>query len=127
MKRTSLVLHAALVTVLAATGCGSDDDVPTRSSDLATLSGACEALLGEDGESGLVSALVAVHEEALEERQIVQEDLFAIVVDGPEELRDPAGELVDVLDDPGLYFEDGQHDADVQAAFDRIDGVCEGV
>lgn len=114
--------------LLMASACGGDDaapadDDPTQAD---TEAGVCETLLGADlAGGGLVDEVFEVHTAPLEERFSTQDALFTIVVEGPEDLTDPVGTLVDYLDDPAVYIEDGQPSDTVEEALQMIHTACE--
>lgn len=56
--------------------------------------------------------------------QGVQGKLFEIVADGPDELSDPVGVLVDFLDDQKAYLDDGKPNQTVRNAVARIKRTC---
>ena len=135
----------AIIVVVAAlglAGCGSSDSdqdapsspatssaaapssaAPTSSGDPATLDGGCDILLGD--EDLLEAALAAGEGDDAAERQRVQDRLFTIVSAKNDSLADPVGQLVDYLDDPSAYVEDGELDASVTTAESDIRETCD--
>jgi hypothetical protein len=135
---------AIMVTVaaLGLAGCGASDSdgetpsspatsaaapptsaAPASSGDPATLEGGCDILLGD--EDLLAAALAAGEGDDAAERQRVQERLFTIVSAKNESLADPVGQLVDYLDDPSAYVEDGELDASITTAEADIGATCD--
>jgi|GEM_PF-3957958 len=99
------------------TACGDDSDpTPTTSSAAA---GPCDRLVGD---GGLVEQALAVTEP--QDGSGIQGELFDIVANGPAELQDPVGQLVDFLDDPQTYLTDGQPDETVTSAVAEIEAAC---
>lgn len=133
MNRSSILLRglvAAPLVLAALTACGADDEPAATSSSAASSSTTdsgqapdpCDMLMGDDG---LVAQTFAVADRPLDERGPVQEALFDIVVADPPGLGDPAGQLVDFLDDPEAYEPlDGGPEDVVTAARDAITAAC---
>ncbi len=136
MKRIAVTL--ACVAVLAS-GCGSSDSggssdkpasEPTTSSsaaaDPATLAGACEILVGKEHAVDDAMTFPKAKESAADAafRQDVQQRLFSVVTANNKELTDPAGQLVDFLDDPDEYIEDGKPVAIITRAVSKIRSTC---
>lgn len=119
--------------VLGVAGCGSSDSssdgasggaatgAPTTA-DPSTLEGGCEILLGDER---VLDATLEAAEGDDAERSRVQERLFAIVAAENDSLGDAAGQLVDYLDDPSAYVEDGELSADVSAAVADVRETCD--
>ncbi|KRB78532.1 hypothetical protein ASE01_04535 [Nocardioides sp. Root190] len=129
-KRSSTKGAGALLVLgiaLAATGCGSEEE-PARdevSADSDPLAKDCALLVGEDG---LVDQALA-HADgtdaiAVAEREATQQGLFQVVSEGAPELSDPAGQLVDFLDDVTTYVSSEDLMAEVRDAADEIDRTC---
>jgi hypothetical protein len=128
--RTAVLVAASCVVVL--TGCGASEDADDASTTPSAASPAavpkldpddpCAALVGDDG---LVDRALAGADLTAEERGPVQDALFAVVAAGPADLQDPAGQLVDYLDDPAAYQPlDGGPDDAVTEAADSIRDTC---
>jgi hypothetical protein len=127
------LLLAACVLGLAA--CGTSDDAEARNPAPGSSSASptfdvpdvdpgkpCPALLGDDGLVALALGGLDLDED---ERAQVQDALFEIVLAGPADLQDPAGQLVDYLDDPPEYQPlDGGPDDIVTAAATAIRTGC---
>ncbi len=122
----------ATTCVVVLAGCGASEDADDASATPGAASPAtvpsldpddpCAALVGEDG---LVARALAGADLTAEERGPVQDALFAVVAAGPAALQDPAGQLVDYLDDPAAYQPlDGGPDDAVTEAADSIRDTC---
>ncbi|NRQ51309.1 hypothetical protein [Aeromicrobium stalagmiti] len=146
MQRAHLVGGLVLLAAMT-TGCTSSDDGEASSGDTApstestaaakvspkTLEGACSLLVGpaaryvDDalaaGEAVRTSGGALANVDRATE---VQNQLFTVVAEGPAELKDPAGQLVDYLDDPEAYVEAGDLDPLVTEAAVEIKKTCEG-
>lgn len=127
--RRTPIRAAAVLATLVLSACGSADpgsrDDSSASDATTTPSGADEACARLTGQDGLVARALAVADRPLEERGPVQDELFQVVASGPAELQDPAGQLVDYLDDPSAYEPlDGGPDDVVTAAQDDIAATC---
>lgn len=130
-RRTSGPLALLLAAPLLLAACSGSDDGPrgsdepsasTSGSASLTLARACRELVGDDG---LVARSLEAAEAPAAERQVLQDRLFAIVSAGPAALQDPAGTLVDFLDDPGAYQPlDGEDGDLVTAAASEIRDTC---
>jgi major membrane immunogen (membrane-anchored lipoprotein) len=132
--------RAVLATAIAATllsGCGSSDSSgdpavkpgTNRSTpDPATLAGACDILVGEGRAVQEALGFPRKNESSADEalRFEIQEQLFSVVVANNKDLADPAGQLVDFLDDPEAYIENGELAPIVLRAFSDIRETCEG-
>lgn len=132
------------IAALAVAGCGSSDSdgeegstapsssapskpapssaAPTSDADPATLEGGCDILLGDEG---ILDAALSITTSDDPDRARVQDRLFAIVTAENESLADAAGQLVDYLDDPAEYIEDGEPDASVTTADADIRETCD--
>ncbi|MET0449147.1 MAG: hypothetical protein ABW004_12095 [Aeromicrobium sp.] len=100
-----------------------ESDDGEAATDPATLEGGCEILLGDDG--ALDAALAFRDSGDDDERTRVQERIFAIVTAENESLADPAGQLVDYLDDPDAYIEDGKLSSTITTAVSDIRETCD--
>lgn len=105
---------------------GSDPATPAPTSPAASaatgaLGTACADLL-DDG--GLVQQALDLADAEPQDGTGVQGRLFAIVSDGPDQLSDPVGQLVDFLDDQEAYVEDGHLSSSVTDAVTRIGKIC---
>ena len=103
-----------------------EDDSTSASADPATVAGACEILVGKDHTLDAAMAFPKQNESSADKalRGEVQERLFSIVVANNKELADPAGQLVDFLDDPEEYIEDGKPVALITDAVAKIRSTC---
>jgi hypothetical protein len=103
-----------------------EDDSTSASADPATVAGACEILVGKDHTLDDAMAFPKQKESAADKalRGDVQERLFSIVAANNEELADPAGQLVDFLDDPEEYIEDGKPVTLITDAVAKIRSTC---
>lgn len=117
-------------------GCGTSDGgdpaakpgISLSSPDPATLAGACDILVGEGRAVQDALGFPRKKESSADKvlRDEVQEQLFSVVVANNKDLADPAGQLVDFLDDPEAYVENGQLSPTVLRAFSDIRETCEG-
>ncbi len=132
MRRTLAVL--ALITLPLASACSSSDVAPAPNpaeptsqapadvdADPTTVEGACAILVGPEA---LVDVVLSFPDERDVEqdadlRETTQQELFEIVAADLPDLSDPAGELVDYLDDPEAYAPE-----DLTAAVDTIRTTC---
>lgn len=123
MRRLGVLLAVLLLTAL--TACSDDEPKPSPSPDPTSATGrlgdACDRLLGV--EDLVQQALDLANGEPLN-GQGVQGKLFEIVADGPDELSDPVGVLVDFLDDQKAYLDDGKPNKTVRDAVARIERTC---
>ena len=134
MRRLGAVLAAAVLVVVG--GCSGDDGPkagsdpassaptsPAASASAATgaLGTACSDLL-DDG--GLVQQTLDLADAEPQDGAGVQAKLFAIVSDGPKQLSDPVGQLVDFLDDQEAYIKDGHLDESITDAVTAIGKAC---
>lgn len=132
------------IAALGLAGCGSSDSAgeedgtapsssvpstpapssaaPTSDADPATLEGGCDILLGDEG---ILDAALAITTSDDPDRERVQNRLLAIVSAENDSLADPAGQLVDYLDDPAEYIEDGEPDVSVTTADADIRETCD--
>jgi hypothetical protein len=125
----SIVMTALL---LSSCGSGSDGSGSDRSSrspttnDPATVEGACRIML--DGPDDLLRQTLSFPRpksaSAARLSSTIQEQLFTIVASGQETLAEPVGVLVDFLDDPRAYSEDGKLDDSITEAADTIRRTC---
>lgn len=134
MKRA--VLATAIAAVLMS-GCGTSDSsgdpavspgTNLSSPDPVTLAGACDILVGE-GRAVQEALGFPRKQESSADRVLrgeIQEQLFSVVVADNKDLADPAGQLVDFLDDPEAYVENGQLSSTVLQAFSSIREICKG-
>ncbi|MET0929362.1 MAG: hypothetical protein ABWX74_07580 [Aeromicrobium sp.] len=143
-QRGGSVAVMMAIAVLGVASCGSSAsdggtatapttspaDVPTTepastpsTADPATLEGGCEILLGDEGVLDAALAFPESDDDA--ERTRVQERLFAIVAAENDSLGDPAGQLVDYLDDPAAYIVDGELSSTITAAEADIRETCD--
>ncbi|ALX06260.1 hypothetical protein AERYTH_16925 [Aeromicrobium erythreum] len=124
----------AVIGLALLTGCGGTSGTesgaadasasPSASATVPSLdpSNPCPALTGDDG---LVDRALAGADLSGDERQSLQDTLFAVVSSGPKDLQDPVGQLVDYLDDPEAYQPlDGGSDDEVTAAAKAIRSAC---
>jgi hypothetical protein len=98
-----------------------------RSDDPATLAGGCAILTGESGAMAQALKYPIENEPPADEqrRSEIQNRLFAIVTANNPKLADPAGQLVDYLDDPEAYVaEDGRLVDLITEAVDAIKKAC---
>lgn len=128
----------ALIAILGVTaGCSSDDSSPERPSETETVSSgpttledACGLLLGPEDmlveDTLTVGSAIAKGDSSgdTDRVSIVQNKLFELVVDGPAKLQDPAGTLVDYLDDPAEYADGDGVSSTITEAVDDIETVC---
>jgi hypothetical protein len=138
MKRIAITL--ACIAILAS-GCGSSDSSgnpdeqpgsePTSSAsaaaaDPATHAGACEILVGKEHAVDDAMTFPKAKETAADAtfREEVQQQLFSVVTANNKELADSAGQLVDFLDDPEEYIEDGKPVAIITQAVSKIRSTC---
>lgn len=105
-----------------------EDSTKSATADPATLAGACDILVGEGRAVQEALGFPRKKESSADEtrRGQIQDRLFTVVVAGHKDLADPAGQLVDFLDDPEEYVEDGQLSPSVLRAFSDIRETCEG-
>lgn len=100
---------------------------PAAKPDPATRTGACQILRGDDELVEQVLAVASLTPDQREDEDIdgMQERLMAVVFSHTTRLWKPAGELVDFLDDPGLYVErDGSLKEHVARAAADIERIC---
>lgn len=91
--------------------------------DPATLEGACQILLGDGFAEDAVTAVGK-----LESDYLLQERLMAVVYGFTPKVWEPAGQLVDFLDDPKWFVDaDGRVEPKVIAAVDDIRRACRTV
>lgn len=130
-------LTAAALILFVVSGCGNDgpgqgslpeDGSPAQSSaaNPATLAGGCAMLVGDDDLVRRALNFPRDPESASDERlrYEIQEALFSIVLAGHKKLSDPAGQLVDFLDDPEAYLEGDQPGTAITAAIAEIREAC---
>lgn len=110
-------------------------DSDEKSVDPGAVGGACKLLI-EDEVLAETLTYPKEHETAADEsqRSLLQDQLFSIVTADMEaspdesstraDLADSAGQLVDFLDDPEVYVEDGKLTSDVAAAVAKIKKIC---
>jgi hypothetical protein len=99
-------------------------DAATTTADPATRAGACAILVGPHD---LVGAALEVTDRSSaneEETARLQDELMAVVEARTRGLDAAAGQLVDYLDDPSGYYQDGELAAEVARARDRIHALC---
>lgn len=110
-------------------------DSDEKSVDPGTVEGACKLLIEDEV---LAETLTYPKDRAAaadeSQRSLLQDQLFSIVTAGIEaspdesspqaEVADSAGQLVDFLDDPNEFVEDGKLSSDVAAAVARIKKAC---
>jgi hypothetical protein len=103
-----------------------EDGNKSASADPATVAGACEILVGQEHVLDDAMEFPKQDESTEDEarREEVQGRLFAIVVANNKELADPAGQLVDFLDDPEEYVEHGKPIALITDAVVKIRTTC---
>jgi len=99
-----------------------EDGTGAVSPDPATLAGGCAILVGKDDLA--VRAFEYRGPANTDEASELQQRLFAIVVSFNKELTDPAGQLVDFLDDPAGYVENGEVIPKVAREMDRVRELC---
>lgn len=107
-------------------GCGTwqrEDGTRPRSPDPATVTGACTILMGDDAlaETALTFAGRPLQGDDAYE---IQEKLMAVVVARTKGLWRPAGQLVDLLDDPDAYVVGGMLSSRVSRAMTAVREVC---
>lgn len=109
--------------------CGTwtrEDSTKPATADPATLAGACEILVGKGQAVQDAMEFPKDKETAADEqlRDEIQQRLFTVVTANNKELADPAGQLVDFLDDPEEYVEDGKPVALITDAVSEIRSTC---
>lgn len=99
-----------------------------RSDDPATMAGGCAILTGKSGAVAQAMRFYPVPDKsAADERRRAetQDRLFALVAANNPKLADPAGQLVDFLDDPAGYVNaDGKLDDSISSAVRTIETAC---
>ena len=103
-----------------------EDGTKSASVDPASVAGACEILVGKDHAVQDALEFPKDKETAADEqrRGEIQDRLFTVVVANTKGLADPAGQLVDFLDDPDEYIENGKPVALITDAVSRIRSTC---
>ena len=123
VRRLGVLVAALLLFILSA--CSDDyprpSPGPEPSSATGRLGEACDRLVGREN---LVQQTLDLADGEPLNGQGVQGKLFEIVADGPEELSDPVGVLVDFLDDQSAYLDDGEPNKKVTDAVARIKQIC---
>jgi hypothetical protein len=132
-----------MVAMLGTAACGSsasDDESPAAPTsaappasssppvsgvDPSTLEGGCEIVFGD--EDLLKAALKFPKSKDEAERARIQERLFSIVSAKNESLGDAAGQLVDYLDDPSAYIENGKPVSSISVAISDIRETCDSL
>ena len=109
--------------------CGTwtlEDDTKQATADPATIAGACDILVGKGHTVQDAMEFPKDKETAADEqrRGEIQDQLFTIVVANTKGLADPAGQLVDFLDDPDEYVENGKPVALITETVSKIRGTC---
>ncbi|KRC63715.1 hypothetical protein ASE12_02390 [Aeromicrobium sp. Root236] len=97
------------------------------SADPATLAGGCEILMGKGKVAQAALGFTGKKESAADKasRGRLQDQLFTVVGANNPKLADPAGQLVDFLDDPAAYLDDdGKVGSTVLRAFSDIQKAC---
>lgn len=132
MILTRRVAAVALLAILGVTaGCsseeGSSGSTPVANADPATLDGSCGLLIGP--EAALVDDALAAGKAVVDGGQAdqvadVQNKLFELVAGGSAEIHDPAGTLVDYLDDPSAYTTDDKVSSTITDVVDQIKQAC---
>jgi len=104
-----------------------EDSTRPVSADPASLAGGCEILVGEGRAVQEALGFPRKKESAADKtlRSTIQDQLFTVVSAGNPKLSDPAGQLVDFLDDPDAYVEDGTLAPIVLRAFSDIRKACQ--
>ena len=100
-----------------------------ESADPATLAGGCEILVGGDGLAQQALTFPKKPESAADKRlrHEIQDKLSSVVFENAHKnLANPAGQLVDFLDDPTAYVEAGKLSNSVTRAYARIQKACAG-
>jgi hypothetical protein len=104
-----------------------EDGTKPTTADPGTLAGACDILVGEGRAVQDALGFPRKHESSADEklRGEIQDRLFIVVAADNKDLADPAGQLVDFLDDPEAYVEDGKLDSLILNAFSDIRDTCQ--
>lgn len=98
-----------------------------RSDDPATLAGGCAILTGKSGAMTQAMKYPMENESPADKRRRrdIQSRLFALVVANNPKLSDPAGQLVDFLDNPeAAVVKNGSLDDSITAAVETIENTC---
>lgn len=122
---------AAVAVLMLTAGCGGDETTPSSPAssspgiDPSTLAGSCSLLLGP-GASFVDDAVEAGDQGGATAIDRAQHNLFTLVASGASEIQDPAGQLVDYLDDPSAYQTKNGLDPLITDAVEAIETACSG-